>query len=514
MKIAAGFADIREIKKLFPKDVGVVGVGVTAYPRSAWGYLLPNYQILSLLETADLAVIRKICPVTSVEKDLGGEYPQKFNTSSILGLEVVKKWLKGKKNLFVYKDSEAIDRIAQGLRAKILGTEGKIRKVFENKKFFREELVKAGLEPIQGCSLLVDELDEKRWERCKAELGERLVFQLTDYTVGGGLGTFFIKTKTDFANFKEFVARRREVRQELNKVIEWVNVTKFIDGEAVSILGCATRFGTVTGVLQKQIIDQPELAALAGRSGVWLGHDWNIRFSPEAQAGAEKLCQQWGDYMYKHGYKGIFGLDVISTQQKIYPIECNARYTGAFPIYTMMQINNHETPLDVWHLLEWLGVDYDMDFDEVQKFSRKPKQGAQLLLHNLARKTVTATKTVKAGVYRILTRHTKFFRAHSYLTESDETLRAQKFVLPASIKFIRPGFSLMDIKDDPPAGGEFVLCDRVAGEESVLKPAERLGRLVFKRQVVDEKGRLLPEIRELVRAVYDSFALMPVSGIM
>ena len=72
----------------------------------------------------------------------------------------------------------------------------------------------------------------------------------------------------------------------------------------------------------------------------------------------------------------------------------------------------------------------------------------------------------------------------------------------------------MDIKDDPPAGGEFVLCDRVAGEESVLKPAERLGRLVFKRQVVDKKGRLLPEIRELVRAVYDSFALMPVSGIM
>ncbi|MCG2692200.1 hypothetical protein L6272_05225, partial [Microgenomates group bacterium] len=70
----------------------------------------------------------------------------------------------------------------------------------------------------------------------------------------------------------------------------------------------------------------------------------------------------------------------------------------------------------------------------------------------------------------------------------------------------REGFSLLDIKSKD----EFVLCDRVAGEESVLKPAERLGRLVFKRQVVDEKGRLLPEIRAVVKAVYDSFELMPV----
>ena len=506
MKIPAQFNQISEIKKLFPKDVGVVGVGVTGWPRAALGYLLPNYQILSLLETADLGAIRQICPVVSVEKGLGGGLPQKFNTSSILGLEAVKKWLKGKKNLFVYKDSEAIDREAEKLNLKILGTEGKIRKVFENKKFFREELVKAGLKPIQGCSLQVEEMDEKRWERCKAELGERLVFQLPDYTVGGGLGTFFINSKNDFASFKEFVARRKEVRRELNKVIEWVNVTKFIEGEAASILGCATKFGTVTGRLQKQIIDQPELAAPAGRSGVWLGHDWNVAFSPEAQAEGEKLCQQWGDYLYQQGYKGVFGLDVIvNKNNQVFPIECNSRYTGAFPLYTMMQIDNHEMPLDVWHLLEWLGMDYEMDMEEVNKLGRGEKKGpastrgestrggAQLLLHNLERRTVTATKTVKAGVYRI---NSKLKTKNEKLTE-----------------YLRPGFSILDIKDDPPAGGEFVLCDRVAGEESVLKPAERLGRLVFKRRVVDEKGKLLPEIKEAVRAVYDSFELMPIGDI-
>jgi len=478
-----------------------VGVGVTAWPRAGLGYLLPNYQILSLLETADLAAIRRICPVVSVEKDLGGELPQKFNTSSILGLEAVRKWLKGGKNLFVYKDSEAIDRMAERLNLKILGTAGKIRKVFENKKFFREELVKAGLKPIQGCSLQVEELDEKKWDDCKIEFGERLVFQLTDYTVGGGLGTFFINTKADFKNFKEFVGRRREVRRELNKVIEWVNVTKFIDGEAASILGCATKFGTVTGVLQKQIIDQPELAALAGRSGVWLGHDWNARFSPEARAEGERLCQQWGDYLYQQGYKGVFGLDMVVTQDnQVVPIECNSRYTGAFPMYTMMQINNQEMPLDVWHLLEWLGMDYEMDISEVNKLGRGERQGAQLLLHNLERKTVTATKTVKAGVWGI--------RPINPIKDfnSFEDIHPQRIGRNWEVKWKREGFSLMDLKDED----EFVLCDWVAGEESVLKPAERLGRLVFKRQVVDKKGRLLPEIRAVVKAVYDSFELMPV----
>ena len=61
----------------------------------------------------------------------------------------------------------------------------------------------------------------------------------------------------------------------------------------------------------------------------------------------------------------------------------------------------------------------------------------------------------------------------------------------------------MDIKSDD----EFVLCDRVPTEEMVIKPAERLGRLVFKRRIVTDEGELLPETREVVKAIYDEFEL-------
>lgn len=483
MRVPAQFSNLNEIKEFFPKE-RVVGVGVTAYPRSALGYLLPNYKILSLLETADLGAIRQISPVINVEKDLGGELPEKFNTSSILRLPKVEEWFgRQKTNIFVYKDSEAIDREAQRLNLKILGTPGKIRKRFEHKKFFRQELVKAGLKPIQGLTLKVEELDEKKWDNCRGEFGEKLVFQLTDYSVGGGLGTFFINTKSDFENFKEFVIRRRAVRQGLGKVIEWVNVTKFIEGEAASILGCATKFGTVTGRLQKQIIDQPELAALAGRSGVWLGHDWNAHFSPAEQDRAEKLCEQWGDYLYQQGYKGVFGLDVAADKAgQVYPVECNSRYTGAFPMYTMMQINNHEMPLDVWHLLEWLGVDYEMDFDEVGKISRQPKAGAHIILHNQEDQPVKVIGAVKAGVYKTVS------QCHS-----------------VTVNFVRPGFSLLDIKNDD----EFVLADRIPSLGQTVKVGERMGKLMLKRQIIDDTGRLLPEIRQLVKEIYDSFDLVP-----
>jgi len=480
MKIPVLFDDLEEIKRIFPKDFPVVGIGVTASRRSALGYLLPNYSILCLLETADLDSIRKLFPVVSLQKDLKVDLPEKFNTSSMLEMPEVRKFLvekkgKGEMGLFLYKASKKTNRLAKEMKLKVLSTPGEVRSVFENKKEFRVEAEKAGINLIPGETLLVDDLDEKRWGEEQQKLGERLVFQLPDYTVGGGLSTFFINDLKDFNDFKDFVRKRRKVREIVS-----VNVTKFIVGKQASITGCATYYGTVTSVLQTQVMDQPELAALKGRSGVWLGHDWYLRFSEKEQLAAEEQCKKWGKYIYKKGYKGIFGMDVMMDEDgKVWPVECNARYTGAFPVYTMMQIDRGEMPIDVWHLLEWMGVEYEMDIDEVQEVYRQPKNGAHLILHNTERKFVTPTKTVKAGVYG---------------WDGKEVV------------WKRRGFSFLDIINE----NEIVLTDKVMGEDTVLKPAERVGQLIFKRRVLDGKGRLLPEIRKIIKQIYSLFELMPV----
>ena len=403
MKIPARFNNIKEIKKIFPKDLQVVGVGVSAFQRSGLGYILPNYEILSLLETNDLEAIRKICPVTTIVGGLGGEYPQKLNTSSILKLQKVREWLEQKNNLnlFVYKAATPLDEIIKDLPVKLLSSPGYIRKPLEDKKVFREEAERAGIRIPRGENLAIKELTEKKWDELKQKYGARLVFQLTDYSTGGGQGNVFIDTKADFDKFHEFVKS-----EDRKKTLNWVNVCERVGGRSASITGCATKHGTVTGILQTQIMDQPELVGFRGRSGVWLGHDWNVRFSETAQLNAEKLCQKWGEHIYKKGYKGIYGLDVMvrgirPQADEVVAIECNSRYTGAFPVYTMMQLNQGEMPLDVWHLAEWLNLDYDMDMAEVQKVSREAKQGAHIILHNLEEEEVKAKKTVRAGVWGI-----------------------------------------------------------------------------------------------------------------
>ena len=534
MKVGARLDKLEEIKKLFPKDFSVVGVGVTAFPRSGLAYLLPNYKILSLFETSDLKSIREKCEVVSVEKDLKGDFPEKFNTSGIIQIDQASKWLKeNAKGLFLYKASTVTDRILHSqdksckrlstnaiqhsdigrgdktLDFKLLSTPGHIRKVFENKKEFRVDAQKAGLNIPKGETFWIDDLDEKKWEEFKEDLGERLVFQLTDYTIGGGLGTFFIDSAEDLKEFRDFVERRRLIRAEEGRVIEWVNVTERIMGRSGSIAGCATHYGAVASILQNQIMDQPELAALAGRSGVWLGQDWHVRFSEKAQLAAEEQVKKWGEYIYKKGYKGIFGLDLMVTDKdEVKVIECNSRYTGAFPVLTMAQLLNKEMPIDVWHLLEWLGVEYEMDIDEVRKVYRQPKRGAFVILHNLERRFVTPTKTVKAGVYRFASpRQVNFssdFVARKTAADTEKNLK-QKAV---KVEWVRPGFSLLDIKND----NELVLCDRVPTEEMVLKPAERLGRLVFGRKIVTDEGKLLDWTKEVVRAIYEQFELAVVDG--
>ncbi|MBU1084830.1 MAG: hypothetical protein ABIJ43_03305 [Candidatus Beckwithbacteria bacterium] len=522
MKVSARFEKIEEIKELFPRDCGVVGVGVTGFPRSGLAYLLPNYKILSLLETVDLKAIREKCEAVSVEKDLGGVMPEKFNTSGILEIKEVRDFLQRLNpcKLFLYKASVVTDRIVKEVGAKLLSTPGYIRKVFENKKEFRVDASKAGLKIPKGVTLLIEDLTDAKWEEFKEELGERLVFQLTDYTIGGGLGTFFIDNKEDLKEFREFVERRRIIRVEAGQVIEWVNVTERISGRQASMAGCATFYGTVACVLQNQIMDQPELAALAGRSGVWLGQDWQVRFSKKAQLRAEEQVKKWGEYIYKKGYKGIFGLDLMVTNEdEVYAIECNSRYTGAFPVLTMAQLANHEMPIDVWHLLEWMGVEYEMDIDEVQKVYREPKKGAFVLLHNLERKFVTPTRTVRSGVYKATLINHSFHRHSSLIQRSEPVVTrlagpAFAGTLPSQparpiqrrliqVEYLRPGFSLLDIKSED----EFVLCDRVPTEDMVLKPAERMGRLIFNRRIVTDKGELLDWTRGVVKAVYDKFEL-------
>lgn len=458
----------------------VIGLGVTAFTRTGPAFLLPHFSILCSFETADLKSIRQVCPVYSLEKDFRAAKLKKQNTSSIIIQPQVYSFLKSlgpETSLSVYKSTKKVEKICQKLGIEILSNPSFIRDPFENKKEFRILAAKAGLKLPPGETLLINKLDEGKYQELVKKYGPELVFQLTDYKIGGGVGTFFVKKKADWRRFKAFVDHRRK----RGKKLAWVGITKFIKGEAASISGCVTQYGVLCGLVQTQLIDVPEATIKVNRNGVWCGHDWGFRqFSRKVQEKAEKIAKTLGSFMHKKGYKGVFGLDLVIDEEReeVWPVECNSRYTGGFPVYSMMQRLYGEPSFDAFHLLEFLEIDYDLDFQKIQDLYRQPKIGAHLILSNREGKRVSVEEEVKGGVYKL----------------KNDQLVWQK-----------PGFSLQHLKNKD----EFALVDRAAIKGRILKSGERLARVLFRDKIAANGDRLSKKASLICKKIYQRYALKP-----
>ncbi len=470
----------KDAKKLFAdKKTPVVGVGVRAFERAIPGFFYPQYSVVAIFETGELSQARKLFEVLTFERDFGNLMPPQLNTLHVLKNILVQDYLKNLKGarVWVYKSTKGVEAICERLGVKVLSSPSFVRDPFEDKKEFRRLGAEASLKMIPGENLRIDDFNEGKYGIFRKKYGPKLVFQLTEFKIGGGRGTFFVDSRDDFLEFKEFVLQRRRKRE-----LEFVNVCRLIEGIAGSISACVTQYGVLCSLVQTQIIDQASLCNLEGRSGVWVGHDWSRRFSDRVQRNSEVIARKLGEFMAKKGFLGVFGIDLaIEDSGDVWPVECNSRFTGAFPLYSMMQIENNEIPMEVFHFLEFLKISYEIDFDKIQRsyYDKKPPV-SHLVIHNLLRKWVEVQGEVKSGVYKI-----------------DK----------GKVEWLREGFTTFDIED---GAHEFVLTNINVREGSIVKPCFRIGRLLFKRQVTDEKGNLLPEIEEIVKRIYTKFQLTPI----
>ncbi len=455
----------------------IIGIGVTAFNRIGPAFFLNNFEIICYKNGSDLPSLEKFCKIISIQRDLRGENLERLNSLALLKHRGVFHYLKSKKGIkiFVYRSTERIDKICEENGWQLLANKARIRDVYEDKKRFRQIGKKAKIGLIEGETLRIDNLDRDQLRQFQKKYGPNLVFQLTDISRGGGLGTFFINQAQDFENFCQFVRKERRERELKN-----VNVTKRIQGIPASITGCVTHSGVICSPIQTQIIDQPEVMGPTKSKGRFCGHDWQFRhYQGRLQNQAERIARRLGEYMGGQGYKGIFGIDLIIDERegRVHPVECNPRYTGAFPVYTMLQLQAEEIPFEAFHLLEFLGIPYEVDVEAINRSYQSKKRGSHLVLYNRDRKNwVKAWGNLQAGVYRLEN---------------------------GKLKFLREGFSVFDIKNQ----SEFVLTDGVPKKGDLVKPGLRCGKLIFNKSILGSKGRLTPEVKEIIRLVYKSLDL-------
>lgn len=461
----------------------IVGISPNAFSRVIPETFLTNYSIICFKWRGETQSIASDMEILSVEKSYPEVRTERVNAMEILKLDEVKSYIKEKdvKHLLVYKSTRGVEAIAQEMGWNIIGNPIEIKDQFENKAFFRDALNEAGITPIPGRVVPIVKMSLEYFHELQETIGgakgAKIVFQLAEITAGGGTGTSFLASDEDYRKFETRLNER--LSNDEKGRLQSITVAKFVNGIPSSIAGCVTQSGTITGGIQTQIQDIPNVRSLSEGSGLFCGHDWSFKqYNDELQMQAFQIAQKFGEVLKKRGYKGIFGIDLLidESENVVYPVECNPRYTDAFPVLSMMHLSKGLTPLDYYHVLEHMNVPFTVDAPVESSRLRQPLSGAQIILETKTDQWTQVTGFIQAGVY---------------------TLENGK------IDFKRSGYRYEDLKDE----SEFLLTEGVPFTGTVFKPGARILRLVTKKALLKTQKELTDEAADIIDQIYKEVAL-------
>ncbi|KKR10800.1 MAG: ATP-grasp domain protein [Candidatus Woesebacteria bacterium GW2011_GWA1_39_21] len=478
----------KDVMKLTKDLPDIVAVAPNAFSRVVPAQFFPNFSIVCFKYRQETDFVARDMEVFCAEKNDPNVSISKMNAKEMLQLPMVQKYINDKRDphLLVYKPTKGVEDIAYQTGWKIIGNSATVKYDIENKLAFRNLLKDAGIEAITGETVLFDELDENLYKNLVEKYGEHLVFQVAEMTAGGGTGTAFINNTKDLHAFMEKFGAKKEMLTS----IENINVTKFIEGVPTSVAACTTKFGVITGRIQTQILDIPEVRELNEGSGLFCGHDFSYGdFSEDLNIQAASIAKKIGEYIYKTlNYKGIFGLDLITNVEegKVYVVECNPRYTDAFPLLSEIYNSSSAIPMDVFHILEHMNVPYEIDVDEVTESYRKTAPASQIILETKRESATKVTGDLQAGVYKI----------NQTSVGKDQRI--------TGISFLRSGYRFEDLKDED----EFLVTEGVPFKNTVYREEARILRLIFKRSILARPKNLTPIATQVIEEIYKILSLV------
>ena len=219
-----------------------------------------------------------------------------------------------------------------------------------------------------------------------ARLGSDLVVQ-TPYG-DSGRTTFFIKSEEDWKKNEEALAK------------EQLKVMRRINHLPGTVEAVATRHGTLVGPMQTDITG---FGVVTPYKGGWCGNDvFTGGFETERKA-VQRMAQKLGDRLYKAGYKGAFCMDFLidTDTRKVYLGEINPRVSGASPMTNLITSTYGGCPVYMFHLLEFMGVEWELDLSKVQQRWAEFDNWSQLILKYPVDRVEMITKAPPSGIWRM-----------------------------------------------------------------------------------------------------------------
>lgn len=268
-----------------------------------------------------------------------------------------------------------------------------IAHAYENKRYFRDEFADLIRMPEYEIKY-VNELDRAAAYRdLKEEYGQ---FVMQDEESSGSKGTFIVKNEDDYVDAVKALKKLSYSRS--------IIVSKYIKGQAASIQVCITKYGIFSGGVQKQLLDSQYLCDPKIEGGTkWCGGELGVEYPDIVQHQASEMATIVGSELASHGYKGIFGIDLIITpENEVYAIEINARHTGYSFLISDMQLLQGKIPFMLLHILELGNFEYEVtDLDALPSITRYKRPVSYMIVNNSTDQPFVIKKHIKPGLYKI-----------------------------------------------------------------------------------------------------------------
>ncbi len=374
----------------------------------------------------------------------------------------------GGKAVLVMFDAET-ERLAAELDIQVALPSAELRHRMDSKLVTTRMGNEAGVPSVPNMLGTVESYDELLESAHATGLGDDLVVQLP--WGDSGKTTFFIADRDGW----DAAASEHQLTGVELKVMKRINC------RAVAVEAVLTRHGTLVGPIMADITGYEELTPYKGG---WAGNDVYLDVLTESQrARARVLTQNLGARLATEGYRGFFEVDYLvdTDTGELYLGEINPRLSGISSMTNVTAGAYAELPLFLFHLLEYLDVDYVIDVDEINDRWADPDSvdvWSQVVIKQTEDRLGLITEAPKTGIWRSGPR--------------------------GKLKFLRTATDWHDLQDDDEG---FYL--RVAGAGDYLYKGADIGILVSRGRLQSNDFRLTPLCRRWVNGIRSQVASTP-----
>ncbi len=275
----------------------------------------------------------------------------------LLGNAEVRAFISGRatpgvrpKIVMVFFDEET-EQICEELGYDLILPPAELRNHLDSKMVTTRLGNEVGVPSVPNVMTTIDDFTGLMKAAAKAKLGDDLVVQ-TAYG-DSGKTTFFIASETDWkAHCKDIVGNE-------------VKVMRRINNRPVAVEAVLTASGTVVGPFMSELTGHAKLTPYRGG---WCGNEMFPEvLTADLRSRAADLVRRLGDRLAQEGYRGFFEVDVLIDVDTgdVYLGELNPRISGASSITNVTAGAYADVPLFLFHLLEFLDVEFELDIDEI-----------------------------------------------------------------------------------------------------------------------------------------------------